>query len=514
MTFQLWPHQWDAITAVANAFGTGRKGGLWEIPTGGGKTVAFLTLASGLGLRTLVLVHRDELVRQTLDTAARVWPQARVGVMQGRLHQWGDRDLVVASVPSLRGDRLAEIPATHFSLLVADECHHAPAPSWSAVLGHFEPAFLLGVTATPDRLDGQGLAGWFGPEPLYVYPLRRAIEDGVLARLRQFAVTTGVALDDVAVRAGDFATAELSRAVATAARNQAVVEAYRAYGRGRKAIAFAVDLAHVELLTRAFAGAGFRAASVTGLMPLEERRRVLADFGSGRFDVLVNCEVCTEGYDDRAVSCVIMTRPTRSRALYQQCVGRGLRVCPETGKRDCLVLDITDNCRRHQLVTVFDLFGAPRLRDAGGKDVLEEVGRDEEARRIDVAERPWPVVAEGRDPVQWGVEEVPPWPDLPDLQGYRPTQAWQTEPATPRQVGYLEGLGLFVRPGLSKGEAHHLIAQCKRAEDLYPPPATPKQQWFLKSQGRWAEGMSKRDATGLIAVIKQQEGALAPCVGA
>jgi superfamily II DNA or RNA helicase len=204
-----------------------------------------------------------------------------------------------------------------------------------------------------------------------------------------------------------------------------------------------------------------------------------------------------------------MARPTQSRALYQQCIGRGLRVCPELNKEDCLVLDVTDNCRRHQLMTVFDLFGTANVRNARGADVLEVV-RTERARPVEVEEpRRWPWLSAENATVTWGLEEVQPWPVAPTLDGYRPTTSWERQPATVPQLRYLEGLRLRAFSGITRGEASYLIEQCKRYELEYPTAATERQEWFLKTQGRWVDGMTKQQATGLIAEIKRQEQRLA-----
>lgn len=497
LSINLWPHQLDAISAVAQSISNKHRSGLLEIPTGGGKTTTFVTVAQLLGLPTLVLVHRDELIRQTVNTTARLWPEAKVGIIQGPTNDWRDRDLVVASVQSLKADRLAQIPSKHFGLVVADECHHVPAPTWSRTLRHFEPFYLLGVTATCDRLDGRGLAEWFGPKPLYSYSLCQAIEDGILTRIHQFAITTHVNLDNVVVRAGDFGVDELSQAVATAARNKIIVDAFLEHAPQRKAIVFAVDLEHVEQLTQAFRDAGVVAACVTGNMLVEERRQALADFASGHFQVLVNCEVCTEGYDERTIECVIMARPTRSRALYQQCVGRGLRICPENRKQDCLVLDITDNCRKHQLMTVFDLFGDADLRNAAGADVLKTIVSKKEKQRVEeVRVGSW---AESPPAVTWNLEEVPPWPQ-PSRMGHRPPSFLHGRRATPQKTEYSEELGIVVRSGLTKSETDRNGAESRYGAS----PATEKQQWFLKNVGQWREGMSKEQAWHLIRDIKSR----------
>jgi superfamily II DNA or RNA helicase len=491
MSPSLWPHQLAAIAATENAIIDHQPTGLWSLPTGTGKTYAFLALARGLGAPTLVLVHRAELLEQTLQSAAEIWPEASVGVIQGPRDDWQGRDLVIASVPSLQAGRLEGLPRDQYRLLVVDECHHLPAPSWGRVVEHFTPGFLLGVTATPDRLDGQGLAPWFGPHPLYTYELRQAIADEVLVPVRQFAVRTRIDLDAVPLQGGDFDQAALARAVASVARDQAIVEAYQAHAAGRKAIAFATDRAHVERLTEAFRAGGVATTAVTGDLHLRQRRQRLADFADGLFQVLVNCEICTEGYDERSISCVVMARPMQSRSLYQQCVGRGLRIAPGTGKQDCLVLDVTDNCRRHKLVTADDLFGTPAAAASGGAS--QGPGRQEAVQGVE------PVVADP-GPVVWWSQEVPPWPETPSLDGYRPREWWHGDPATDTQINALRRFGLEVVRDLTKGEANHLLYQCKSFAER--EPATARQQWYLRHAGAWEPGLTKREASQRIGRLK------------
>ena len=437
----LWPHQTAAIGAAKNAIKAGRRAGLWSMPTGTGKTAAFSALGCDLDLPTLVMVHRDELIRQTVETLGNVWPTATVGVVQADRDEWertrgGARpDAVIASVPSLHERRLARMPRDRFGFVVADEAHHAVAPTWAAVLDHFDAGFVLGATATPERADGKGLSERFGRQPLYSYGLRQAIEDGHLARLTQYAVSTSADLDGVAYRAGDFAIGELSGAVNTPERNAVFVEAFEEYAPDRRALAFAVDVAHAEALADAFNDAGVKAAFVTGATPRDERRARLADFAAGTIRVMANCMVLTEGFDDPAIDCVLMARPTASAPLYTQAVGRGLRRAD--GKSDCLVIDFVDNSRRHKLVTVLDLLGAVRATNARGGDVIEAADRD---REVAEQER---IVASTK-PLTWRLERVCPWPAMPSLLGYGASAGWHNDPATEKQTAYLRRFGVEV----------------------------------------------------------------------
>jgi superfamily II DNA or RNA helicase len=485
MNIELYPHQRAAVNAAHRTLANGRRCGLWVMPTGTGKTRAFVALARELDADTLVVVHRDELARQAAATFGQFWPEVTVGMMPGR--GWEDSRVVIATVQSLH-NKLDHMPPDRFELVVLDEAHHAPARSWEKVIEHFTPRLLLGVTATPERLDGKDLAAYFGGGLLYAYPLGDAMRDDYVVPIRQYGIRTEVSLDDIPVRAGDFSVKDLARVVSTEARTRAVIEAHREHAADRLTLVFAVDLAHVEQIRAGFLAAGVPAASVTGKMPLEERRQVLADFGAGRVRVLVNYEVLTEGYDERGIGAVIMARPTKSRTLYQQCVGRGLRAYPEGNKADCLVLDVIDRSLRHRVVVASDLFGA-HVPDCGGGDI-RDAARAEKARWRLEPLSPSPSLA-----WRWESGEDTPWPRVPDLNGYRPRAPWELKPASPKQIKLLtRGFGFEVLRPLTKGEASHLIEECKHLDQRYPTPATDGQVGLLRAHGRWRPGMSKREA--------------------
>ena len=495
-TMKLYPHQIAALAAVKSSIKSGRKAGLIGMPTGTGKTVIFCTLGHDLGWPMLILVHRDELVKQTIDTLKWTWPAASTGVIKGPRDEWQERDAVVASVASLHSSRLERMPRDRFGLVVVDEAHHAAADSWVRVLDHFDSRFILGCTATPDRFDGRSLADRFGDKPLFTYQLRNAIEDGQLARLIQYQIHTDANLDGVSYRMGDYAEGALSLVVNTPARNRVIVEAFQEHASSRRAIAFCVDVQHGRDLAKAFRDAGIRAECVTGATPIDERRQLLADFAAGKIQVLTNCEVLIEGFDDPSINCILMARPTASRGLYTQSIGRGLRKFPN--KTDCLVLDITDNAVKHKLVTVLDLLGAPQATDADGGDVLEIV--DDDIRRAEQSR----VIAR-TEVLRWRLEHVCPWPELPTLRGYAPTAPWHDDAATPKQVEYINKFGLAIDRDLTKGECSWLIDRSLQYEAANPTPATDKQEWFLRHHGAWRDGTSKRDASKLIGELKSRQ---------
>ena len=502
----LWQHQRQAVEAVMAAIAAGNKAGLVVLPTGTGKTTLFLSIARILGVPTLVLVHRDFLVSQTVEEAKALWPEAAIGVIQAERDEWQTDlfghvpDLVVGSVQSLHSARLAMIPRDRFGLLISDEAHRSVTRTWSRVIEHFARCgFHLGATATPDRLDRIGLAKHFGRDPLFIYTIRQAIDDQVLVPPRQYAIVTGISLDAVRENTrGQWDEAELSRTVSVTPRNQEIVKKYLEIAKDRRAIVFAVDVDHVNALVREFEEAGVAAVAVTG-QDKKGRSGKLADFKAGKYRVMVNCEVAVEGFNDKGVSCIIMARPTKSRLFYLQAIGRGLRRCPEENKVDCLVIDAVDVSRMHKLVTLCNLLGLSKTQDAGGRKVLELADEEEEGRRQEHERQRQQVLT---FPVQWRLEEVSPWPDMPSLSGYAPQKRWHTEPATEKQVRALHRMGLAVQRELTRGEASWLFDRAREYDFVFPTPATPAQERFLRRAGEWEEALCKREASRRIARLK------------
>ncbi len=482
---KLYRHQQDALDSITKTIEAGERSGLVVMPTGTGKTVMFTMLARTLSWTTLVLVHRDELIQQAHETFRNVYPGATVGIVKAQRNEWNGYDVVIASVQSLHKNRLESIPRKTFKLIIVDEAHHAPANTWKTVLSYFNVRFVLGVTATPERSDGNGLVPIFGETPVYSYDLRQAIEDNRLCRLRQFKVESYADLDKVAVRAGDFAERQLGQTVNTLARNRVVLEAYQAHASERQAVAFCAGVDHAQALARMLQRAGIKAACITGETPLEKRRSILSDFRSRRIRVVTNCAVLTEGFDDPSISCILMARPTKSKLLYTQCIGRGLRKLKD--KPDCLVLDFVDNCTRHKLVTVLHLLGAPDADDACGKDIFKVVDRDRtRAERRNARARV--------EPLQWRASEVCPWPSMPSLEGYVPSGPEDNEPVTSKQLKRITHFRLKPKCRLTVGEARYLLRQARNLDRTYPLPATSKQKYFLRRRRLWRDGMTRREA--------------------
>jgi ATP-dependent helicase IRC3 len=403
----LRPYQLDSLNASKDKYGFGRNRQLLVLPTGMGKTVVFANVREhhGFTKRVMVLVHRDELATQAAEKL-QVWnPTLRVGVEMGERRCDRRDDIVVASVQTIGRagtSRLAQFIPDDFDAVICDEAHHSIASTYMRVIiDHFgftgdlsTPRLLLGVTATPNRGDGEGLAKVYD-EIVFNYPMLQAIREGWLSDVRGFRLKTGVSLDGVPVRSGDFATGELESAVNTDARNDLIVRTWLEKAGERQTIAFTVDIAHAQCLAAAFKRYGVACEALWGVDP--DRKEKLEAHKRGGLRLLTNCGVLTEGYDDWRVTCIVMARPTKSQLLFVQMAGRGTRIpnfpdgislieARQRGlpieKEDCMIMDVTDNCTRHSLVTLSTIFGLGPLLDTKGKKITDVISKIEAAQNL------------------------------------------------------------------------------------------------------------------------------------
>ncbi len=347
-------YQQECVDSILSSKERGVYRPLISLATGLGKTLIFSEIAKRINRRTLIIAHRDELIRQAKEKLLLVWPEIEkdIGIVKGDLHE-PEKPVVIASIQSAsRGKRLSDLQKAGFDLCIIDEAHHSAAPTYEKLVRELgfmsdDPKkMLLGVTATPKRGDGVGLASIF-QEIVFNRSIAWGIKNSYLSPLVGRRIKTRESLKGVHTQSGDFIASQLSRAINVPGRNRLFVESYQRYGCDRrKTIAFCADVQHSKDLAAMFNDADIPAAALYGKMDIDERRHILQLFEAGDIRILTNCGVLTEGFDSPQVDSILLCRPTQSPGLYVQCVGRGTRVSP--GKADCLVIDFVD-ASRHSL---------------------------------------------------------------------------------------------------------------------------------------------------------------------
>lgn len=341
-------YQQDAIAEILNGFlHEGLRSQRLVLPTGCGKTITFNGIAkyfSAMKLRTLVLVHRKELLRQADEKMQKVGmlPLLEQGDLRALPHFGGKHRVVVASVQSLHKDRVTLWPRDAFDLIISDECHHIRFDKrnhWAKVLQYFHTAFRLGVTATP----GITVKGTYMPLPgwqktIEPITLMEAIKRGALCPLKFKRIKTDIDLRSVGQvfgEDGDFKQNELDEVIYR--NTNKLASAIKENIGSRRTVVFTPLVASAEALCKALNDIDVKAAFVSG--ETKDPEAIYDAHERKEFQVLVNCMKLTEGYDAPYLECVVLARPTKSINLYRQCVGRGTRTSPQTGKTDCLILD-------------------------------------------------------------------------------------------------------------------------------------------------------------------------------
>lgn len=544
-------YQTEALQAILASRSKGITRQLVALPTGTGKTILFGALARELDTRTLVIAHREELLVQAKDKIQLVFPEADLGIVKAERNEV-DHQIVIASIQTIsRPNRMEQMQEQGFNLMIVDEAHHAISDSYRTTIeglgfmGDDPAKLLVGLTATPKRMDGQALGNVF-QQVVFQRSLPTMIAAGYLCDLKAVRIKAGTSLVGVHTRMGDFAPGELEAAVNTEQRNRIIVASYKKYAAKGKAAAFCAGVQHSQDLAEAFRADGIKAAAVYGDMDPTDRRATLQAYAHGEIQVLTNCEVLTEGWDDPGTDCLIMARPTKSSGLYTQMIGRGTRLYP--GKENCLVLEFTDN--RHDVCSLGSLTGLP-LKD---KQSLKEAIRADEGRQepnqaadakrvvareyalIDRSKFRWfPVDSDWRLPTGVGayihlhLEEADRYTVTLTAQGETTLLAssalplgyamgiaedharltakhfaakdakWAKKPATGKQLATLARLHIDFPEDISKGGASLLIGQeLARRDMLMKEPASGKQLYVLRQAGFEVDSsLTKREAAQL-----------------
>lgn len=489
-TQALRPYQQAARDAIHAEWDAGHTRTLLVLPTGTGKTIVFASVAADqvrAGDRVLILAHRGELLEQAADKLQR--STGLVSAVEKAestcLDSWFR--VVVGSVQTLqRTARLERFPQDYFGTIIIDEAHHAITDGYRRILDYFEGARVLGVTATPDRGDMRNLGEVFD-SLAYEYKLTDAIKEGYLCKIMAQTIPLQLDISGVALSGGDYAVADLGTALDPYLEQIAAEMAVRC--KDRKTVVFLPLIKTSQKFRDLLNAKGFRAAEVNGQSA--DRKEVLADFDAGKYNVLCNSMLLTEGWDCPSVDCVVVLRPTKVRSLYSQMVGRGTRLAE--GKTDLLLLDFLWMTDRHELCRPADLVCEDRavarqmtetLAESGCPEDIEQaaaqasedvVAQREEALAKQLAEQRRKK-AKLVDPLQYEMSI-----QAEDLSGYVPTFGWEAGPPSDKQTAALEKLGILPDAVESAGKAALLLDRLhkRQTEGL----TTPKQIRLLERYG-------------------------------
>lgn len=487
---ELRPYQETARQKIQEEWEEGKKRTLLVLPTGTGKTIVFSKIIEDRvkkGERVLVIAHRGELLEQASDklyksTGLKTATEKAEQTSLGSFYR-----VVVGSVQTMqREKRLNQFPPEYFDTIVIDEAHHAISDGYQRVLKHFEDANVLGVTATPDRGDMRNLGSYF--ESLaYEYSLPEAIKSGYLSPIKALTIPLKLDLSNVKQQAGDFSTKDLGTALDPYLEQ--IAEEMKKQCLNRKTVVFLPLVKTSQKFRDILNQHGFKAAEVNG--ESADREQVLKDYEEGKYNVLCNSMLLTEGWDCPSVDCVIVLRPTKVRALYSQMVGRGTRLAP--GKKELLLLDFLWHTERHELCHPANLIATDEKVAKKMTENIEELGapidleQAEQQAKEDVAlEREESLAKQLSemkrrkrklvDPLQFEMSI-----QASDLTDYVPSFGWQMSPPTDKQVKALEKWGIFPDEIENAGKAEMLINRLVKRRDA--GLSTPKQIRFLENRG-------------------------------
>ena len=479
----LRPYQIEAVESIITSFDEHDKN-LAVMPTGSGKTIVFAEIANRLRPRkTLILAHREELIDQAVDKIRKVSGGVTIGVEKAERTANLTDDIVVASVQSMLR-RTDKFPASHFGLIVCDEAHHALSESWQSVLDRFGNCWVLGVTATPDRGDKRNLGEYFD-NIAYELGLFDLIKAGYLCPISVQSVPINLDLrGTVRTTAGDFNSSDLGHALTPYLEQ--IAGAISEYCSDRKTLVFLPLIETSKRFTEILNQKGINAEHIDGTS--EDRKEILTRFdASSKPSILCNAMLLTEGYDCPSVDCVVVLRPTRSRPLYAQMVGRGTRIADE--KKNLLLLDFLWMHERHSLCRPSHLI-APTTDIAeditqlsamslGQVDLISMLetatATREETLRRELAKNS-KKQAKVIDIADYALSL-----HRMDLADFECSMRWHDEPVTEMQTALLFRFGLDTSSVRCRGQASAILDVIVRRSKM--GLATPKQVKWLKRMG-------------------------------
>lgn len=488
---ELRPYQEEARRAVEKQWEDGIDKTLLVLPTGCGKTIVFAKITEDCvrsGERVLILAHRSELLEQAADKIEKSTglKSSVEKAEESCLGSW--YRITVGSVQTLmREKRLNQFSPDYFDVIIIDEAHHCISDSYRRILDYFNEAKVLGVTATPDRGDMKNLGQVF--ESLaYEYTMPQAIREGYLSPIKAMTIPLKMDLSGVSVQSGDFKAGDLGTALEPYLYQ--IADEMAKYCNSRKTVVFLPLVKTSQKFRDILSEKGFKAAEVNG--ESRDRAEILEDFEKGKYNVLCNSMLLTEGWDCPSVDCIAVLRPTKVRGLYCQMAGRGTRLCP--GKDHLLLLDFLWHTERHELCHPASLICeseevaqkmTENLENAAGcpidiEEAQEKASSDVIAQREEALAKQLSEMRKRKkrlvDPLQFEMSI-----QAEDLSGYVPAFGWEMSPPSEKQLKALEKRGIMPDEIDNSGKAALLLERLEKRQAA--GLTTPKQIRFLEGRG-------------------------------
>lgn len=341
-TIELKDHQQEALRNLSSMRENKQTIALLYHATGTGKTVTAVTDAKTVGGRTLYIAHTKDLILQAAETFRTIWPEATVGLYVENEKET-DAQIICGSVQSIALN-LDSFFSDSFDYLIIDEAHHASAETFQKVLSYFKPRFTLGLTATPERSDGHNILEIF-KNTAHRLDIKTAVEIGELTPVRCFRIHTNIDLTKVRFNSVQYNIRDLESKIFVPERNQLIVDTWMKYVKDKRTVIFCASRKHAELIANALQGFDVPAMAVDGSMKLAERNEATERFAAGKLKVLCACDLLNEGWDCPETEVLFMARPTMSKVLYTQQLGRGMRLAE--GKNCLIVFDFVDNATQY-----------------------------------------------------------------------------------------------------------------------------------------------------------------------
>ena len=372
--------------------------------TGTGKTVTAVMDAKRCGGRVLFVAHTMELVNQAYSTFHDLWPEVTVGKFADNLKE-PDAHVVCGSIQSVALN-LDQFREDAFDYLIIDEAHHASADTYQKVLAYFKPQFTLGLTATPERADDVNILEIF-KNTAHKLDIQTAVEIGALVPVRCIRIHTNIDMTKVRFNSVQYNIRDLDVKICVTERNQLIVDTWLDYVKDKRTVVFCTSVKHAEQIAELFRAAGVAAIAVSGSMKTSERNEQLVKFAGGEIKVLCACDLLNEGWDCPQTEVLFMARPTMSKVLYTQQLGRGMRTAE--GKDHLMVFDFVDNASQYNMpYSLHRLFKLNKYH-AGGTVVGKKGQREAEDDLYRKGEKPDAIIDYPVDATDYELVDIFNW---------------------------------------------------------------------------------------------------------